>query len=93
VVLAELFDGFGSSVVSVAFTDALIVPAAFVVTTTVIFGVAPAFTVPRVHITVVVPEHVPCDAVADTNVTDAGSVTVATAPAPASGPRFDTLTV
>jgi hypothetical protein len=28
---------------------------------------------PRAHVTVVVPEHVPCDAVADTNVIVAGS--------------------
>ena len=36
----------------------------------------PAASVPRLQLTVVVPVQVPCDAVADTNVTPAGSVSV-----------------
>src|SRR5215813_4484896 len=34
----------------------------------------PAARVPRLHVTVAVPVHVPCEAVVDTNVTPAGNV-------------------
>src|SRR5262245_58051842 len=42
--------------------------------------VLPAASVPRLHVTVAVPVQVPCDAVEDTNVTPAGSVSVTVSP-------------
>src|SRR5215470_14144827 len=40
----------------------------------------PAARVPRLQVTVAVPEHVPCDAVEETNVVRAGSVSLTVTP-------------
>ena len=42
--------------------------------------VAPAASVPRLQVTVVVPAQVPCEGVADTNVVPVGSVSVTVTP-------------
>ena len=53
-------------------------------------AVAPFASEPRAHVTVDVPEQAPCDAVRETNVTDAGSGSVRTTLVAAEGPLFVT---
>lgn len=58
------------------------------VTTSTTVAFAPFARVPREHVTVVVPEHVPWDGVAETNVIPAGSASVMTTLVAALGPAF-----
>lgn len=93
-VVAELFVTFGSAVVDVTFTVFVTVPAvvalAIIVTT---WGLAPLLIVPRLHVTVVVPEQLPWEVAEDTNVTPAGNTSVAVTFAALSGPLFVTVIV
>jgi len=94
VALAELFAGVGSVTALVTLTDAFTVPLAVVVTITVAVTVATLAIVPMVQ--VIVPAasvHVPCVAVPETNVTFAGTGTVAVTPVAGDGPAFVTVTV
>ena len=51
----------------------------------------PAASVPRLQVTVVVPEQLPCDEVADTNVVPLGSVSVTVTPVAAVLPVCETV--
>ncbi len=93
VVVEELFAVSGS--VPLAETVAVFdsTPACVGVTTMLTETVAPLATDPSTQVTVVVPLHDPIDALAETNVTVAGSVSVTVTLVPAFGPRFDTAIV
>src|SRR5262245_48353365 len=87
--VASLFAGEGSS--WPAATDAVfeITPAAVAVTTTDAVAVAPEATIPSVHVTVPTRcEHVPCDGVALTTVTPAGSGSLRDTLVAGSGPAL-----
>src|SRR6266550_7446921 len=62
-------------------------------TTMVTVADAAALIAPSEHVTVVVPEHVPCDAVADTRAVPAGSVSDTVAEVAWFGPLFVTVIV
>ena len=51
----------------------------------------PAARVPRLQVTVVVPEQLPCDDVAETNVVPDGSVSVTVTPVAAVLPVCETV--
>jgi hypothetical protein len=95
--LAVLFAELGSPVadetVAVLVTLGTAVPPAVATIVTVTSPAAPAFTVPRLHVTVAVPEHVPWLAVADTRVRPAGSGSETVTPAAAFGPLSCTVIV
>ena len=68
---------FGVPVIEAVFVNVNVPVVVFAGTETTIETVAdvfPAANVPRLQVTVAVPVHVPCDGVADTNVTPAGNV-------------------
>ena len=70
---------FGVPVIEAVFVNVFVLVVVFAGTDTVIETVAelaPAASAPRLQLTVVVPEHVPCDAEEDTNVVPVGSVSV-----------------
>jgi hypothetical protein len=90
-VVAELFAVTGSGVVEVTLAVFVSVPAAVGVTTMVMVAVAAFANVPRLQVTVVVPEHEPVDAVAETKVTPAGNPSVTATPWAASGPLLVTV--
>ena len=77
VAVAVLLAVSGSGTVDVTLTVFVSVPACVAVTTVVIVALEPFCIVPRLHVTVVVPEQLPCDVAADTNVTPAGNTSVA----------------
>jgi hypothetical protein len=70
-----------------------VVPAALAGGVIVICTVAlpPTARLPRLQITGLVPLHVPCDGVAEPNVTPAGSVSVRTTFVAGAGPLFLTV--
>jgi hypothetical protein len=86
-----LLPGVGSEVVAdtVAVFERL--ATVFAVTTRAIVGDAPALTVPRLQVTVLVPEHEPTEGVAETKVVPAGSVSLTVTPAALLGPEFVTV--
>ena len=63
------------------------------VATIVIVALWPLVIVPRVHVTVVVPEQVPSDVAEETNVTPAGNASVIATFAALIGPLFVTVIV
>ena len=93
VAVAELFAELGSEVVDDTVAVFESGPAAVGVTTIAIVAEAPFARVPRMQVTIEVPEQEPTDGVADTNVTPAGSVSLTETPAAESGPPFATVSV
>jgi hypothetical protein len=91
--VAELLVGLGSGTVEVTLTVFDNEPVWDGVTTIVIVALAAFDIVPKLHVTVVVPEQLPCDAIADTNVTPAGNTSVAVTFVALSGPLFVTVIV
>src|SRR5690242_7005152 len=83
---AELSAVFGSDVEDATLAVSVTGPAWPSLPTSVTFALAPEASVPREHVTFVVPEHVPTVVVADTNVSPAGSVSVTLAFVAGSGP-------
>ena len=63
------------------------------VTTIVTIDDEPLARAPRLHMTVAVPEHVPCDEDDDTNVTLPGSVSAVVTPVAVPGPLLVTVSV
>jgi hypothetical protein len=90
VAVEELFAALGSVVVEATLAVFEIVAAAAGVTFTVsvIVADAAAVIVPSAQLTVVVPLHVPCEGVAETNVVPAGSTSTTDTPAASEGPLF-----
>lgn len=73
---------------------AIVVPlAAVLLTISAIVALAPFASVPRLHVTVVVPEHEPWLGVADWKVTFAGRTSVTTTLDALCGPAFVTVIV
>ncbi len=93
--VAELFAPLGSAVVeatvAVLDTDAGAAPVTVATIETV--ALAPLASVPRLHVTVVVPVQVPTLGVADTKVKPAGSVSVTVTAAAGEGPALETVMV
>jgi hypothetical protein len=92
--VALLFPATGSVVVEVAdgvFVRVVGVPGAVTVIVTVI--VLRLVIAPRVHVTVLVPEHEPCVVEEETNVVPAGSTSVRVPFAVSTSPRFWTWIV
>src|SRR5262245_2096543 len=89
---AELLPATGSTDVPTGLTVAVLVidagVLAVVATMTGTVAGAALARLPRLHVTVLVPEHVPCDAVAETNVTPEGSVSLTRTAADVLGPLF-----
>lgn len=86
--------GFGSDVVAVTVAVFEIVSlVAVTVVTSVTVAEPPFASVPRLHVTVVVPEHEPWVGVAETTLRPGGSTSVTVTPADVVGPAFDTATV
>src|SRR5687768_9763081 len=89
-----LLSGVGSSSGVLATVAVLAnVPKAGGVMTSVIVAVPPLAIAPRVQVTVVVPEQLPCDGVAETNVVPAGRMSVTTTFDAVSGPALLTVMV
>jgi hypothetical protein len=63
------------------------------VVTIVIVAVPPLATKPNAHVTVVVPEQLPCDGVAETRLTEAGSASLTLTLAAIDGPALPTVSV
>jgi hypothetical protein len=84
---AVLFAGF-ESVVGVTVALLVMLPAAVACATIVIVADPPASSVPTEHITVAVPEHVPCVEVAETKAVPAGKESVTATPFAVRGPRL-----
>src|SRR5688500_151535 len=84
-----LFPGVGSTS-GVLVTVAVLVnePEDGGVTTSVIVALVPLAIAPSVQVTVVVPEQLPCDGVAETKVVPAGSTSVTTTFDAVSGPAL-----
>ena len=85
---------FGVPVTEAVLLNVLGLVEVFAGTATTIDTVAellPAAKLPRLQVTVAVPVHVPCDAVADTNVTPAGNVSDTDTPVAAVFPVCDTV--
>src|SRR5687767_645009 len=85
----ELFAGVGSD--SAAATVAALVtvpPVALTFATRVTVALAPTASEPIEHVTVVVPEQVPCDGVALTKLRPAGSTSVITTVVATDGPAL-----
>jgi hypothetical protein len=76
VCVAVLLSGYGSGSVALTVAALETVPGAMGVMTIVTVVVASKANVPRLHVTVVVPEQVPCLGVAETNITLGGRVSV-----------------
>ena len=97
VAVAESFAELGSVVVVVAVAVLVIVEPlgapALTFTTRVIVAEPPAGIVPRVHVTVAVPAHVPCDGVAETKAFPAGTASVSDTPSASDGPTLATVIV
>jgi len=80
---------FGVPVIEAVFVNVNVPVVVFAGTETTIETVAelvPAASVPRLQVTVAVPAQVPCEAVADTNVVPAGSVSDTITPVAAALP-------
>ena len=92
-VVAVLSEVIGSGVVEVTLTVFTSVPACVAVTTIVIVALAWFATVPKLHVTVVVPVHVPTEVVADTKLTPAGNASVIATFWALSAPLFITVIV
>ena len=90
-VVAVLLEGIGSGVVDVTLTVFVSVPAAVGVTMMVMVAVAPFAKVPRLQVTVVVPEQVPTDVDEETKVAPAGNTSVTDTLWAESGPPFETV--
>src|SRR6266850_8394756 len=90
-----LFSVFGSVGAPDTVAVFVRVDEALLVTKTMMVTVADAAALiaPSEHMTVVVPEHAPCDAVADTRVVPAGSVSDTVAEVALFGPLFVTVIV
>src|SRR5205823_14862340 len=88
VAVAELLPVLGSEVTADTLAVFVSVPLVDGETLTTMLIVALAFPgkIPRLHVTVVVPEQDPLLGVADTNVTPAGSVSVTLTPLVVEGP-------
>jgi hypothetical protein len=92
--LALLLAEFGSPSAALTLALFVIVPlVAVTVATSVIVALAPLLIVPRLQLTGLAALHVPCDGVALTKLTPAGSVSLTTTDVAASGPAFDTVIV
>ena len=90
--MSELFARAGSDVVADTVAVSVISPSIVVVTTIVTVAVAPNGTTPSGQVTTPAAcEQLPWLGVADTNVTDPGSVSVTTTPVASEGPRFVTV--
>ena len=86
----------GVPVIEAVFVNVSVLVLVFAGTETTIETVAelaPAANVPNEQVTVAVPVHVPCDAVADTNVTPAGSVSETVTPVAAVFPVWEAVIV
>jgi len=83
---AELSASFGSGSLPETRARFVRVPAAAGVTTIVTFASAPCRIVPSAHVTGADPLHEPCEVLAETSVTPAGSVSARTTPVAAVGP-------
>ncbi len=85
----------GVELVSFSVTLAVFViePATAAVTVRETEAVPPIASVPRLHVTVVVPEQVPWLGVADTNLSPAGSTSVTRTPVEPDGPLLVTVRV
>ena len=92
-VVAVLSEVIGSGVVEVTLTVFTSVTACVAVTTIVIVALAWFATVPKLHVTVVVPVHVPTEVVADTKLTPAGNASVIATFWALSAPLFITVIV
>jgi hypothetical protein len=93
VVVDELLSGFGSK--AVLETDAVSVSVCAevgAVSTIVTVADPPEASEPSAQLTVVVPEHDPCDAVAETSVPP-GNASATVTPVAGSGPAFDAVIV
>jgi hypothetical protein len=92
-VLEELFPDTGSFTLLDTVAVLLTVPTAAADGVTIMVTVALPLlaTVPIAQVIVAVPLHVPCDGVAETNVTFAGNVSLTVTPVAALGPEFDTV--
>jgi hypothetical protein len=90
-VVAVLLEGIGSGVLEVTLTVFVSVPAAAGVTTIVMVAVAPFAKVPRVQVTVVVPEQVPTEVDEETKLAPAGNTSVTDTLWAASGPPLETV--
>src|SRR5687767_9314593 len=88
-----LFAGAGS--VPAAVTDAVLLITVLLVgvTTIVTVALAPFASEPSAHVIVAVPLQEPVEGVAETSVTDAGSVSVTVTVVAVSGPLLVTVTV
>jgi hypothetical protein len=93
VAVALLFAVLGSEVVELTVAVFESGAAAVGVTTIVTVAEAPEASVPRLHVTVAVPEQEPTDGVADTKVTPAGSVSLTLTAAAALGPALAAVSV
>ena len=89
---AVLFDGEGSVVVEVTVAVFVYGPVALGLTTMVTVAADAGAIVPRAHVTVPVPEQLPCDAVAETNAWPAGKLSVRLTPCAKSEPLLVTVT-
>lgn len=91
--LAVLLAGLGSGSRALAFAVFVIVPAAL--GRTMIFTVEsfPAARLPRLHVTVAVPEQLPWLGATETRETVAGSLSVSVTPVAPERPMFLTVTV
>jgi hypothetical protein len=92
-VVEELLPGTGSFDVDVTVAVLPIGPATEVFTKRVTVAVSPGAMLPSAHVTVVVPEHVPWDGVAETKLVPAGRTSVTVAPVAVPGPLFVTTIV
>ena len=84
----------GVPVIEAVFVNVIVLGLVFAGTETTIVTVAelaPAANVPRLQVTVAVPEHVPCDADDETNVVPVGSVSVTVTPVAAVFPVCDAV--
>src|SRR5215467_4736337 len=85
---------FGVPVIEAVLLNVLVLVVVLAGTETTIVTVAellPAARVPRLQVTVAVPVQVPCEAVEDTNVTPAGSVSVTVTPVAAVLPVWEAV--
>ena len=89
--VAELFELFGSAVSLETEAVLVTVPAWSAVTVIVTVAFAPEASAPRSQVIVVVPEQLPCDALAAAKLTVAGSGSVTVTPVAVLGPLFVTV--
>ena len=81
-----LFGRLGSGTELVTVAELLSVPAVVGMTLMVTVAVPLLASVPRAQVTLLVPLQLPCEAVAETKVTFAGSASEVVTPVAASGP-------